>query len=248
VFSYFLPAASSFAHEIDDLFTIITLVVGFWFILTEAAFFWLMVRFQYKEGRKAVYMTGEVHHDSRWVHYPHYVVIACDVVLIVASIMVWNKIKIDQPENPDARIRVIGQQWAWTFVQPGKDGQLDTEDDIITIDELHIQEGLTYVFELEAKDVLHSFFIPVFRLKQDAVPGRIITGWFQATKTGEYDITCAEMCGIGHGIMGARLFIEDQATHQFWMNQNTPAPKNKAQAANELWMNQSNSSTIVSNP
>jgi cytochrome c oxidase subunit 2 len=222
MFSWFIPAASSYAGDVDILFLIITLTVGFWFLLTEAAFFFLMSRFQRKEGKKAIYMTGEGH-EKHWIHIPHYLVIVCDVFLIVGAIMVWNTIKIDKPENPDAKIRVIAQQWAWTFVQPGLDGKLDTPDDIITVDELHVQKDLTYVFELQSKDVLHNFSVPAFRLKQDAVPGRTIEGWFKPILRGEFDIQCAEMCGVAHGIMGARLHIEDPDEHLYWMNKNTPA-------------------------
>ena len=81
--------------------------------------------------------------------------------------------------------------------------------------------GQKYIFERESRDVLHSFSVPVFRLKQDAVPGRVITGWFQATKTGTHDIQCVEICGIGHGIMGARIKIETPAEHAAWVAQNS---------------------------
>ena len=101
--------------------------------------------------------------------------------------------------------------------QPGPDGELDTADDIRTVDDLHIEVGKTYHFELQSTDVMHSFSVPVFRLKQDAVPGRTINGWFKATKTGEFDIQCAEMCGIGHGIMAGRIHIESAEDHQKWM-------------------------------
>jgi cytochrome c oxidase subunit 2 len=95
------------------------------------------------------------------------------------------------------------------------DGELDTADDIAVIDELHVEVGKTLHFRLESTDVLHSASpSPIFRLKQDAVPGRHITGWFQPTITGEYDIQCAEMCGIGHGVMGARIFIETPDQHK----------------------------------
>jgi len=70
--------------------------------------------------------------------------------------------------------------------------------------------------------VLHSFSIPVFRLKQDAVPGRVITGWFKPTRTGTYDIQCAEMCGAGHGLMPARVIIESADEHAKWMAANAP--------------------------
>jgi cytochrome c oxidase subunit 2 len=118
---------------------------------------------------------------------------------------------------------VIGQQWAWSFVHPGPDGKLDTPDDIATVDELHIQTDTVYHFKLEARDVLHSFSVPVFRLKQDAVPGRIITGWFEATKTGTFDIQCAEICGIGHGVMAGRIVIETAEQHVAWMEGRPPA-------------------------
>jgi cytochrome c oxidase subunit 2 len=74
---------------------------------------------------------------------------------------------------------------------------------------------------LESKDVIHSFFVPVFRLKQDAIPGRTINGWFKPTKTGTYDILCAEICGIGHGLMGGRIVIESPEQHAAWVQQHS---------------------------
>lgn len=214
---WFVPQASSFAGDVDFLFLLITIVVGFWFILTELVFFGLMARYQHREGQKAEYITGDGH-EKHWVHVPHWMVIVCDVLLIIGAIMVWNKIKIDMPKDIDATIKVIGQQWAWTFVHPGPDGDIETEEDnIITVDELHVQKGLKYKFQLSSKDVLHNFSVPVFRLKQDAVPGRTIEGWFEPTKTGTFDIQCAEMCGTAHGIMNAFLHIEDKDVHEHWM-------------------------------
>ena len=70
--------------------------------------------------------------------------------------------------------------------------------------------------------MLHSSRCPVFRLKQDAIPGRVITGWFKPTLTGEHDIQCTEICGIGHGMMGAKVFIEDQAAHAAWIAEHSP--------------------------
>ena len=122
----------------------------------------------------------------------------------------------------DETVRVIAQQWAWTFVHPGPDNVLDTPDDISVVDELHVEMGKTYHFELTSRDVLHSFSVPVFRLKQDAIPGRIIKGWFKATQTGQFDIQCTEICGIGHGIMPARIVIESDSQHRLWNQANTP--------------------------
>jgi cytochrome c oxidase subunit 2 len=68
-----------------------------------------------------------------------------------------------------------------------------------------------------SRDVLHSFSVPMFRLKQDAVPGRTITGWFHATRPGNYDIQCTQMCGIGHGLMAARIIVETPEQHSAWI-------------------------------
>ena len=104
-------------------------------------------------------------------------------------------------------------------VQAGPDGSFGTDDDITTIDELHVEVGVVYHFELESLDVLHGFSIPVFRLKQDAVPGRRITGWFEATRTGTFDIQCAAICGVGHGVMAARIVLETPERHAAWLRE-----------------------------
>ncbi len=218
-----LPAVSTYAKDIDSLILLIGVLVGFWFFVCQGMFFWLMFKFRAREGHRTTYVTGEEKELARWVHIPHYLVLVCDLFIIVGAVRVWYDVKQNLPE-PDATVRVIGQQWAWTFVQPGPDGQLDTPDDIRTVDNLHIEVGKTYHYKLESKDVLHNFSVPVFRLKQDAVPGRVITGWFEATRTGEFDIQCAEICGIGHGIMKGRIKIQSPEEHSAWMAQNsTPA-------------------------
>jgi cytochrome c oxidase subunit 2 len=141
-------------------------------------------------------------------------------MILVFAVQVWYDVKQDAPEA-ESTVRVIGQQWAWTFQHAGPDAKLDTADDIIKMNELHVQKGLVYHYKLEATDVLHNFSVPVFRLKQDAIPGRIISGWFEPTITGEYSVQCAEICGVGHGLMGARIFIEDKGAHMAWMQENS---------------------------
>ena len=215
----FIQGASSYSHWIDNQILLITVLVGFWFILAEGFFFWLIFKYRAKEGVKAEYITGAEKHPRSIINIAHYLIIACDVLIIFGAIKVWVDIKQILPEA-DSTIRVVGQQWTWTFDHPGADGILDTADDISTTDELHVEVGKTYHFMLEARDVLHCFSIPVFRLKQDAIPGRTITGWFKPTKAGEYDIQCAEMCGIGHGVMAARIFVETREQHASWIGEN----------------------------
>ena len=229
---YLLPAASTFAREIDNLFDLIFFLVGFWFILCQAVFFWLLFRFRARDGVKAQYVTGELKHEKRWITIPHMLVLVCDVFIIYGAVRVWYDIKQNLPPAQET-VRVIGQQWAWTFVHPGPDGQLDTPDDIVKVNELHLENGKTYHYKLESTDVLHSFSVPVFRLKQDAIPGRVITGWFEPTMTGEFDIQCAEICGIGHGLMGARVYVETPEQHAAWIAANSSVSIAANQAGNE---------------
>ena len=212
----YIESVSTYAGDIDALILLIGVLVGFWFILSEAVFIGFILKFRRKKGRKAQYITGEERQQARWIHVPHYLVLVCDVFIVVGAVRVWVDVKQTLPP-PDYTVRVIGQQWAWSFDHPGPDGKLDTEDDISTVDDLHIEVGKVYHYLLEARDVLHSFSVPVFRLKQDALPGRVISGWFEATKTGTYDIQCAEICGIGHGMMVGRIVIESAAQHAAWM-------------------------------
>jgi cytochrome c oxidase subunit 2 len=218
---YYLSQASSFAGQIDDLFLLVTLIIGFWFFLSEGVFFYFIVKYRRKPGVKADYITGEEHVYTRWIHWPHYLIIAMDVIIIYAAVRVWYDVKQDLPA-PQATVRIISQQWAWSFVHPGPDGVIDTADDIKTVDELRVQKDKLYHYKLEARDVLHSFSVPVFRLKQDAIPGRVITGWFRPTLTGTYDIQCAEICGLGHGVMAARIVIESPEAHAAWMSGLSP--------------------------
>ena len=216
----FLPQGSTYAGQIDGVINLVTLLVGFWFTVAQVVFFWLIFTQRAKPGVHAGYVTGEEEFPKKYIGWAHWGVLACDVLILVFAVQAWYRVKQDLPPA-EQTVRVIGQQWAWTFQHPGPDGQLDTDDDITTVDELHLQKDVLYHYQLESRDVLHSFSVPVFRLKQDAVPGRTITGWFKPIITGEHDIQCAEICGIGHGIMGAKVFLETPEQHAAWMHQNT---------------------------
>lgn len=219
--SWHVLQASSYAADIDNLILLVGVIVGVWFIAAELIFFWLLYKFRARDGVRSQYVTGELKHEKRWVSYPHWAVLVFDVVIVIAALRVWHTVKIDEPQA-DETVRVISQQWAWTFVQPGPDGRLDTADDIRTVDDMYVPENKVIRFELHSKDVLHSFSVPVFRLKQDAVPGRMIAGWFRATRAGVYDIQCAEICGIGHGLMPGRIHVQTADEHQAWLRE-TPA-------------------------
>jgi cytochrome c oxidase subunit 2 len=218
----FRERASSFAGDIDWLFTLVTLIVGFWFVLTEFMFFWLLFKFRAKPNVPAQYITGKEPHLKRWITWPHFAIIVCDIFVIIFAVQVWYNVKQVLPEEDGMmEIDIIAQQWAWTFVHPGADNVLYTDDDIRTIDELSVENERLVRFNLKSKDVLHDFSVPVLRLKQDAIPGRVIRGWFKPTKIGNFDVQCAEMCGIGHGIMPATIHIRSQKEHQDWIKENS---------------------------
>ncbi len=215
-----IQQASSYAGSIDGVILLVGWIVGFWFIAVEGIFFWLIWRGRAKPGVKSQYITGKEKHLKRWITWPHALVLVCDVFIVIGAAKVWYDIKLQLPEA-DSTVRVIGQQWAWVFQHPGMDNELDTADDIFTTDTLHVQNNRTYHYRLESRDVLHDFSVPVFRLKQDAIPGRSITGWFRPTVAGTFDVQCAEICGIGHGVMGGRIVIEEASEHAAWIAQNS---------------------------
>ncbi|MCG8557501.1 MAG: cytochrome C oxidase subunit II [Proteobacteria bacterium] len=215
----YLDQASSYAADIDFAIDVITWLTGFWGTLCMVVFIGFIIFFRDK-GQRGQYISGEEKHQTRWISIPHLLVLVCDVYILVVAIQVWVNVKQTLPE-PDRTVRVIAQQWAWSFEHPGPDGKLDTPDDIRTVDELRLEVNKTYHYKLVARDVMHSFSVPVFRLTQDAIPGRVITGWFKPIKTGTYDIQCKEMCGIGHGLMPARVVIGTPAQHAKWMASRT---------------------------
>jgi cytochrome c oxidase subunit 2 len=221
MFERFYTAASTYARDIDGLILLVLVLVGVWFIIAEAVFFGLIFKFRARDGVKTQYISGEEKHQKRWVSIPHYLVLVCDVFILAAALKVWSDVKLTMPEA-DAKVRIVAQQWAWSFIHEGADAALDTKDDIRTVEELHVEVGKTYHFILESRDVLHSFSVPAFRLKQDTIPGRQITGWFKPTEVGTFDIQCTEICGVAHGIMAARIVVHSPETYAAWVKEGGP--------------------------
>ena len=198
-------SASSYSGDIDFIIKLITYVVGVWTIAAYAVFFSFIFMSRKKAGRKAGYFDGKGK-QMAWILVPVTLVAICDFALDIYNTPVWEKIKVTMPKTEET-VRIVAQQWAWEFIYPGPDGLLDTADDVRTWNMLHVKQNAPTRFELVSKDVLHSFAIPVFRVKQDAIPGRMIQGWFEPILTGVYDVQCAEICGLGHTNMGARVTV-----------------------------------------
>ena len=130
---FLITQGSSYAAGLDHLVLLILIIVGSWFLLALGILFGFTLKFRAKPGLRGQYITGKEKHQKRWVTYPHLAVLVFDVAIVIASFNVWYEIKMDLP-TADSVIRVIGQQWAWTFQHPGPDNELDTEDDIFTVD------------------------------------------------------------------------------------------------------------------
>ena len=138
------------------------------------------------------------------------------IVLALLSRSTWADIKEHGPPG-QVFYRVTAKQFNWEITYPGPDGKLGTKDDITVENEFHVPVNQVVRLELSSKDVIHSFFVPNMRLKQDAVPGRIINVWFKATEAGQYEIPCAELCGFGHSGMKGTLTVQSEADFEKWL-------------------------------
>ena len=221
--NHWIKGLSSYAGDVDGLFWLVTALIGFWFIIAQGIVIYFALHYRRKPGVKAAYITGKSWRELNWVFIPVVLVVMCDGWIDVATADVWHNIKETLPK-PEQTVSVLGQQWAWTFRHEGPDGKLGTPDDIVTVDDMHVVVGKTVHVEMQSKDVLHSFCIPVMRFKQDTIPGRSITGWFRPTTPGTYDIQCTQICGIGHGYMAARVTVQTQADFDAWMKAQAAPP------------------------
>jgi len=211
-------AVSTYAKDIDTIFYIIYYITGFFFLLVTILMIWFLIKYRYQPGRQAVYTHGSTTLELVWTAIPA----AVFIILFLASQSTWAKIKQYMPAG-DVEVRLIAKQFAWEFHYPGPDGKFDTDDDKSLDGDLHVPVNKVVKVYLRGQDVIHSFFVPVLRLKQDVVPGHEIPTWFQATKTGKYEIPCAELCGPGHSGMKGWLTIHSDEDYQKWLQENWPS-------------------------
>jgi len=215
---WFPENVSTFGGDVDGIFWFIFYIVTVWFFLTEGLIVYFMVRYRRKAGQKATYALGNTWTQLAWVLVPLAIVVVLDLFIDIRGADVWAKVKGQRPPA-DVTVRGVGKQFNWEFIYPGPDGKLGNEDDLSSDNELHVPVGKVVHVILTSKDVIHSFFLPHFRLKQDAVPGRQIPVWFEATKIGAYEIPCAELCGFGHSGMNGKLFVHSPADFEKWLQE-----------------------------
>ena len=184
---------SPYGAEIDSLFYFIYYLTAAAFIVVTALMLIFLFVYRDRGDRRAAYTHGNTPLEIIWTIIPAMVFIG----LGLASTSLWEDIKLVPPDT-DTVVKVTGKQFNWEILYPGPDGEFDTADDKQVDNDIRVPAGEPIRVILASRDVIHSFFLPNLRFKQDTVPGREIIGWFQANKPGRYEIPCAELCGFGH--------------------------------------------------
>lgn len=210
-----LPNASTFGPAIDSLFLLVLAVTGVAFVLVEGILIYFLIRYRSRPGQKAVYVHGSRRIELAWTVGTGFALLS----LAFYQRGTWAEVKQQLPDEATAlQIGLSADQFEWNATYAGDDGRLDTADDIAApINILHLPVGQPVILRLHSVDVLHSFFVPQFRLKQDVVPGVTIRAWVEATQTGEFEIACAELCGLGHYRMRGRVTVESPEAFEAWL-------------------------------
>ena len=218
------PNVSTYGQKIDNMFYGILFVTGLIFFGVQAVLLYFLFKYRDRPGVKAHYTHGNHQLEVIWTTIPAVIL----VILTIFSQQLWSEIKMTMPQNAYP-IEIRAEQFAWNVSYAGPDEKFGTSDDIKTINQLHIPVGrpvrvrLTSIGKDGKHPVLHSFFLPEFRLKQDVVPGMGIDVWFEATKTGQYEIACAEFCGLGHYRMRGFVSIHSPVGFDAWLKEQAAA-------------------------
>jgi cytochrome c oxidase subunit 2 len=197
-------SASTAAGPIDTLYDVLAVISAYIFALVTSILVVSVVHFR-KRSPDDLSDGEPIHGNTRleviWTTIPALLMVGAAVYsgLVLAD--------IEESKADTTTVKVTGEQFAWTFEYPGQD---------LRTGELHMVEDRPYLFEVTAKDVLHSFWVPQFRMKRDAVPGMTTRVRVTPTRKGRYPLTCAELCGLGHSTMRATVVVEDQAGFDRW--------------------------------
>ena len=215
-------------YVIDNLFMFILVLTGVIFIATGIALFWFLWKYDAERNPQPVTFT----HGSHTLEVVWSILPAATLVFIaVYQMNAWADAKMRRPSLPgaDGQIgteddvlkpeiaEVTGRQFEWRIRYAGKDGIVGTTDDVHVVNDLHLPVNEEIVLKIKSADVLHSFFLPNLRIKQDVVPGMKQFVWFRANRTGTFDIVCAELCGWGHYKMRGRITLESREDFDRWL-------------------------------
>ena len=249
-------AASTYAKDIDFGIRLIHWAMFTIFFLWAIFFVYLLIRYKRREGVPAE-REAEHHGVISTSLIPDIVVMVFEIGLIFFyAIPVWSRVKTQMPAEADSnRIDIISEQFAWNAHYPGADGRfgkrdltkihfsnpigLDHDDpaaadDVVLANEIHMPTGKPTLIRLTSKDVIHSFWVPEFRVKQDAVPGMTIPVWVEPDKVGRYELSCAQLCGFAHSLMRAEIVVNTPEEFDAWIKKAAPA-KAPAAKPGESW-------------
>lgn len=228
--SHWLPQnINDGGHMIDKLFLFILYLTGAVFVGTSLTLFWFLWKYDAAQNTAPVKFTHGSHNlEIVWSILPAVTLL----FIAIYQMNAWADAKMRRPTlsagadghlgTPDDEyvpplVEVTARQFEWRLRYAGKDGKLDTEDDVHLVNDLHLPANEDIVLTLKSQDVLHSFFLPNLRIKQDAVPGMKQLVWFRGNQTGIYDIVCAELCGWGHYKMRGRITFEPREKFDRWL-------------------------------
>jgi cytochrome c oxidase subunit 2 len=224
----------TYGEDIDRLYKVILWITLATFVLTEGLLLAFLVMFRAKPGGKAVYTKGNHKLEVIWTIIPGAILFW----LALYQFGTWDKVKISKPAPATTlQVHVFAQQFEWRFRYAGLDGKFGTADDVTPTETsmLMVPVDTDVTVHLRSKDVLHSFFLPNLRLKQDTVPGLTISQWFRARKTTakareerqnpafDFEIACAELCGLGHSKMRGRLVVVEENEFLDWLRKSSTA-------------------------
>jgi cytochrome c oxidase subunit 2 len=215
---WFPENVSTYGDGIDGLFMLILWMVTITFIGTEVLLVWFVWRYSKKDPTRAIYSHGNHTLELVWSAIPAVLLI----VVAISQMKAWTTVKINFPEDgpytvEKPMIEVYASQFDWRVRYPDANGNFQGADVIEVPYDITVPVNTKVVLRLISRDVLHSFFVPKFRLKQDAVPGMEIPVWFEAEKVGDYDLICAELCGWGHYKMAGKIHVLAQDEYERWL-------------------------------
>jgi len=231
---YWTDIASNWG-AMDDTITLTFWVGGGVFVVVCLFMVYCVFKFSYKEGRKAEYKPE----DKKLEKILTLATTLGVVALLAPGLIVWNQY-VNVPKNA-LEIDVMAWQWGWQYRLPGEDGKLGAtkvvnindnnpfgiipedpngkDDILIQSDAIHLENNKPVKILLRSVDVLHNWYVPQFRAKMDAVPGVVTYYWFEPTKIGEYEVLCAEYCGVGHYGMRGRVFVKNEQDYENWLEE-----------------------------
>ncbi len=221
-FPLFPEQASTTARQVDLIFLVELGVVVFFSVLICALIVFFAIR--YRRGAKVNRDNPPIHSTAVeiiWVGIPLVITLG---IFVVGTAIFFD---IYAPPGDASRIYVVGKQWMWKLKHP--EGKRE-------INELHVPVGRPVELWMTSEDVIHSFYVPAFRIKQDVLPGRYTSIWFKPTKPGKYHLFCAEYCGTNHSRMGGWIYVMDPAEYEKWLTDGTQTDGTMAMQGKDLFV------------